>query len=66
MHNFEAKERERGGWRNRENFTKLGVCHCTEREREREREREKIRKKIEKVGEKREDILEGEMGEKPK
>jgi len=36
------------------------------REREREREREKIRKKIEKVGEKREDILEGEMGEKPK
>jgi len=33
---------------------------------EREREREKIRKKIEKVGEKREDILEGEMGEKPK
>jgi hypothetical protein len=60
MHNFEAKEREREGWRNRENFRKLGVCHC------REREREKIRKKIEKVGEKREDILEGEMGEKPK
>jgi hypothetical protein len=29
-------------------------------------EEEKIRKKIEKVGEKREDILEGEMGDKRK
>jgi hypothetical protein len=25
-------KRERGGWRNRENFTKLGVSHCRGRE----------------------------------
>lgn len=38
-------KRERGGWRNKENFTKLRVSHC--------REREKIRKKIESRGEER-------------